>query len=541
MKNLSIKSKLMFLSLTPIIAVILITLVLLNELKHTAEGVERIYADRVIPLEDLKVIADDYAVLQIDAINKANAGLMSAEDAVAAMKSSEIDIAQKWSKYTATELTKEEAQLAKQAEALFLPASRAIQDAINVLGKLSGNVAGQIDNLDGPLYSSIDPISDQINKLVQLQLRVAKQERDLIVNDYQSDKIMMGTVVVILVLLLLLMSYIVLKSLITPLNHIKNTIEEIADESNLSLVVNIEGNNELSAIANSFNTMMEQMRNLVRDVSQTARQLSLSATDMTDVSQRASKTIYSQKEEVEQVATAMNQMVATAQEISNNAKTADSESKDTQYQAQNGNNIVDQAVIATNDLVDDVKCISDRISVLTTESDSIGSIVGVIKGIAEQTNLLALNAAIEAARAGDQGRGFAVVADEVRTLAQRTSTSTQEIQNAIERLQKITSEVALGMGIGQEKAQNAGSKALQAGDALNIISHGVGQISDMNALIANASHEQQSVSEEINKSLVRLLESSVESNEGACKISSVSQELTNLSSQLEASVAKYST
>ena len=129
----------------------------------------------------------------------------------------------------------------------------------------------------------------------------------------------------------------------------------------------------------------------------------------------------------------------------------------------------------------------------------------------------------------------------MRTLAQRTSTSTQEIQNAIERLQKITSEVALGMGIGQEKAQNAGSKALQAGDALNIISHGVGQISDMNALIANASHEQQSVSEEINKSLVRLLESSVESNEGACKISSVSQELTNLSSQLEASVAKYST
>jgi methyl-accepting chemotaxis protein len=63
----------------------------------------------------------------------------------------------------------------------------------------------------------------------------------------------------------------------------------------------------------------------------------------------------------------------------------------------------------------------------------------------------------------------------------------------------------------------------------------------MNALIANASHEQQSVSEEINKSLVRLLESSVESNEGASKISNVSQELTNLSSQLEASVAKYST
>ncbi len=434
MKNFSIKTRLSILVIIPMMLMITITSMLMLEVKHTSEGVQRIYADRVVPLEDLKIISDNYAINVIDAINKANAGLITAEEAVQAINASETTIADKWQTYMATKLTEEESQLASSAEQLLVPAGAALKEAVTLLESLQGNVTGQLNALDGPLYAAIDPISEKITELADLQLREAKLERDAIVSEYETGLVVFSVVVIAAILILLIVSFLVLKSLLSPLNQIRETIENIVTESNLTLKINVQGKSEFSEIADSFNTMMTQVSGLVEEVSNTANNLSTSAKGMADSSLNASTRIQNQKVEVEQIATAMNQMVSTAQEISNNAISADAGSKDTKDQANRGNLIVGEAVQATQSLVIDVKGITERINSLIVESDSIGSVVDVINGIAQQTNLLALNAAIEAARAGDQGRGFAVVADEVRTLAQRTSESTQEIQKAIERL-----------------------------------------------------------------------------------------------------------
>ncbi len=539
MNNLSIKSRLSFLAIIPIFAILIITSLLLLELKYTAEGVERIYADRVVPLEGLKTISDNYAINVIDAVNKANAGFLTAEEAVIAIQTSQQVIQEKWQDYRATQLTRKESKLALEAEHLFVEADRSLKAAVLTLSGLSGRVAGQLNSLDGPLYTTIDPISEKITELANLQMSVAKEERDTIVSEYEMGLLVTGGATVGTVLVLLIFCFIVLKSLVNPLNQIKNTIENIASNSNLTLSIQVEGKNEFADIASSFNFMMNHVRVLVAEVTNTANSLSDSARDMTNASANASKLITNQQVEVEQIATAMNEMVSTAKEISSNARNADTGSKDTKDHANRGGAVVEEAVYATKNLVVDVKEISEQINLLIVESDSIGSVVDVINGIADQTNLLALNAAIEAARAGEQGRGFAVVADEVRTLAQRTSESTKEIQDAIERLQKVSNQVAENMNSGQVKAESAGVKASQAGVALTVISEGVEQITEMNMLIAYASKEQQTVSEEINISVSRLLSSSEIAAQDAVNTSRISENLSELADVLRVSVERY--
>jgi methyl-accepting chemotaxis protein len=538
-RRLSVKNRIIILCVLPIIAFIAMLSLALTELKHTAEGVDRIYLDRVIPLKDLKVIADDYAVLVIDSVNKANAGLMSAQDTAQIIRSSEEQIHEKWKKFMATDLTAEEAQLASEAEVLFNKADAAILEAENLLGTMQGNVAGKLDAIDGPLYDEIDPISEKITELVNLQLRVAKEEHDSIISEYERDTFLLTGLSIAIVVALMWLGFAVYQSLIRPLNRIKDTVERIVAESDLSIELEVNRDNELSAIAKSFNKMIVQTRQVISNVTESADKLSISAQELTSVSNESKKSINTQREEIEQVAAAMNEMAATAQEISSNAESADQGAKDTSVEAQQGTSIVEQAVTATNLLVSDVESVSVRIKKLETDSESIGSIVGVIKGIAEQTNLLALNAAIEAARAGDQGRGFAVVADEVRTLAQRTQISTTEIQQAIESLQDGTSSASSVMESGQKSAEGAGAKALEAGDALQKIVSAVQQITDMNALIASASEEQSSVSEEINKSLVTLHETSNDSSAGAEQISAASEELYSMSNDLKQAVSQY--
>ena len=539
LNNISIKAKLIALSIIPIFALIFMLFMELTELKTTKEGVDRIYNDRVVPLEDLKVIADDYAVFVIDAINKANAGLITVEEAAQGIKKSEGEIQSMWKKYKSTELTDEEERLASQAELLFQKADAALANVHRELSKYSGNARGELDSIDGPLYADIDPISEKITELVNLQLRVAKAERDLIVSNYEGSFTLLISLALLITFALIIQGVMIYKSLIGPLNKFRNAIEVVVEEFDLSKDLDIPGNNELTAIADMFNKMMLQMRDLITQISACANKLSVSAGDLTSVSDNANASINTQREEIEQVATAMNQMATTAQEIFNNAKVADLGARETSTQTEQGNLVVRQAIEATNALVVDVGNISQRIKNLESDSESIGSIVDVIKGIAGQTNLLALNAAIEAARAGDQGRGFAVVADEVRTLAQRTQASTEEIQQAIEELQQGTRSAVDAMDSGKEKAEGAGTKAVDTGDALQIIASSIQEISSMNTLIAESSEEQTNVSEEINKSLGTLLEVSNSSTEGAQKIAQSSEHLFTLSDELQNVISGY--
>ena len=540
MNNLSIRFKLILTSVLPIIGLLVIVSTALIELKAINAGVDRIYKDRVVPLEDLKFIADDYAILVIDAVNKANAGIISASDAADGIRKASTEIEQTWAKYMATELTAEESRLASEANGLFAAANRDIAAALEKIQSLAASgvsAKGALNDFDGPLYRSVDPISDKIAELVNLQLRVAGEEREAINAAYEKEMFILLSLTVIIVLVLAALSYAVYSSVRGPLDQMRETMERIANDSDLTATVEVHGENELASISRSFNAMVEQMRHLISQIIGATGQLAGSANEMTNISMQANQSINAQRAEIEQVAAAMNEMVSTAQEVARNAEFADKEARGTSNEAQKGNHIVGEAVTATNDLVVDVENVSERIRTLEADSESIGSVVDVIKGIAEQTNLLALNATIEAARAGDAGKGFAVVASEVKSLANQTHKATDEITGQIEEMKGVTQQAVGSISTildvidrinattgdiaeavqQQSQATNEISRNInEAADAAREVSMRVGRVSEQAQGVGQRSGQLKEISslvndrvEDLQSNLVKVVRTSV--------------------------------
>jgi methyl-accepting chemotaxis protein len=190
-------------------------------------------------------------------------------------------------------------------------------------------------------------------------------------------------------------------------------------------------------------------------------------------------------------------------------------------------------------MTSDMEIVSSNIEVLAKRSNTISSVLDVIRSVSEQTNLLALNAAIEAARAGEHGRGFAVVADEVRTLAQKTNKSTDEIHQMITELQEGSKTAVDSVHKSRQQAALGFEAAQKTKQALNEIVENVKHISDLNTQIATATEEQSAVINEINVHVVNISESTEQSVTASENIESSSNSLKSMATSLSNLVERF--
>ena len=342
-----------------------------------------------------------------------------------------------------------------------------------------------------------------------------------------------------LLALIVLLSALVVRSVTQPIERLQSVVHEVVDNGNLTVRARIEQRDEVGLMGSAFNGMLDQLQSFVGQVARGVEQVSSAAHQLAAVTEQTSQGVLSQRNQTDQAATAMTEMSSTAQEVARNAGEAAAAAQSADQEANNGKRVVSATVESIDNLAREVEKASQVIHKLEEDTDAIGTVLDVIRGIAEQTNLLALNAAIEAARAGEQGRGFAVVADEVRTLATRTQSSTEEIQQMITTLQGGARDAVAVMEEGRVQAQASVEQAALAGESLGAITEAVTRINDMNNQIASAAEEQSAVSEEVNRNVVAISDVADETAAGAEQTSQSGRELQRLAETLSGMVERY--
>lgn len=261
-------------------------------------------------------------------------------------------------------------------------------------------------------------------------------------------------------------------------NGIEDTTRITISLSKGDLTQRVEENHpgQFGVLKKALNETMDNLREVVSYIAQASEVVQSASNEIADGNSDMSKRTEEQASSLEETASSMEELTSTVKQNAENAEQVNKLAKGAGSTADQGGEIVRQAVSAMGEI--------------NASSSKIADIIGVIDEIAFQTNLLALNASVEAARAGEQGRGFAVVATEVRNLAQRSATAAKEIK---ELIQDSVAKVKVGSDL-----------VSRSGETLDEIVSGVKKVGDMIAEIAAASQEQTTGIGQVNQALANM-------------------------------------
>ncbi|WP_252090526.1 methyl-accepting chemotaxis protein [Pseudomonas sp. MWU13-3659] len=404
-------------------------------------------------------------------------------------------------------------RIAQTVEAASLVAQ--LKGAVSDAGYQSvlGEVAGHIASFSEKLNEYTDLLSQEQGIKAQLQARAeqataqvdqayAAQEQAM-QGELARNVVAIAVATALALLVGVLAAWLITRAVVAPLKRVIARARRIAS-GELGIEAEPPRKDEVGQLLQAMQQMAEGLSGVVSGLQQGIEQLAGSAQALSAVTEQTNREVGSQKDETEQVATAMQQMTATVHDVARNAEQAAQAAQAADDKVGSGQQVVRQSMQRIEQLAAAAETASNGIDSLSAEIHTIGNVLEVIKSVAEQTNLLALNAAIEAARAGEQGRGFAVVADEVRALARRTQQSTEEIERLVASLRGNAQQSVAQIRGSTELVRLAVVDTLQTESALGSIAAAVSLIQQMNQQIAAAAEQQSSVAEEISRSVTQI-------------------------------------
>lgn len=369
----------------------------------------------------------------------------------------------------------------------------------------SGKTREAANSMNRTVGKSLDSCSELLDALCKSS---AADSARLDTNSKAEAQAAERTIITLTVATLLLLTFggwLLARSLARRLERVGAVLESIAD-GDLTHDVRIVGRDEIGRLAERLNGMRLQLHDLVKQISQSAHQVSSAVNDINQSSELSAQaggqiavSISTVAEGAEEQLRQTDQTLIVAQDIASGIRQATANAHVINQAAERTGNAVSQGVQAVDNAVRQMEMIrsavdlsAHRVAKLGQRSEEIGLIVDTISGIAGQTNLLALNAAIEAARAGEMGRGFAVVAEEVRKLAEQSQDSTKQIAQLIGDIQQETLAAVHAMEKGTQEVATGHRVVEGAGHSFEEIS---AMVEEMVGQIAEASTVMDAIAE----------------------------------------------
>lgn len=323
------------------------------------------------------------------------------------------------------------------------------------------------------------------------------------------------------------------RSIRRPLEHLRQTLGTVANESDLRLRADSQGQDEISDAAKALNTMLSHMQQLIQGLVAGSSVLNEQAMQVNNSSDYIRSGTHAQSGQADSLDTAVEQMTAAIKQVAAHAGQGADMASNAEQLSNTGQDVVRRSMLTIHELSEQVAQGAAVVTKLQEDSNQISNVLQVIQKISEQTNLLALNAAIEAARAGEAGRGFSVVADEVRTLSADTHQATDSIRDMIEQLQQQASTAVEAMVSAQVKTEQSVMLAKDSEQHFGDIRTAIVHMSEVNQLIFTATDEQQQVATDIAENIHQLNHEIAQLSTAATDAAAASMDLNQQTKQLE--------
>lgn len=293
------------------------------------------------------------------------------------------------------------------------------------------------------------------------------------------------------------------------------------------------------AIADSFNFMISELRQIIGEVQRTSNVVSDNAVQIKATAEHLAAGSESQSEQILAASSAISQMTTSIQQVSQKAMLAADVADKARQSARIGSETVTKTIGGMEGIRQQVQQTSKRIKRLGESSQEIGEIVDLISDIADRTSILALNASIQAAMAGEAGKGFAVVAEEVERLAERSTEATKKISGLIKSIQTDTNEAISAMEETTQEVVGGSRAADDAGRRLAEIENVSNQLAEIIQGIAQTAQQQARGSEAVARSVADISTVTQQTATGAKQAAESINELAGMASELSQSMSRF--